>query len=178
MNRPIRCAASVFAAAFAALGVASCGSDTGTAAMPSTVTVTATTTETITARPRSTERAAPTASTTTEAVEATTRTPARTTSADAMSASRRNAVQKGRDYLDMSAFSRQGLIEQLAYEGFTESDATFAVDSLSPNWTQQAKKKAAEYMEMTAFSQQGLVEQLVYEGFSQAQAEAGAASQF
>ncbi|MGB6246033.1 Ltp family lipoprotein, partial [Gordonia sp. (in: high G+C Gram-positive bacteria)] len=97
---------------------------------------------------------------------------------DGATPSQRNAIAKARDYLSLSAFSRQGLIEQLAFEGFSNDDAVFAVDYLSPDWTDQARKKAAEYMSMSAFSEQGLTEQLVFEGFTQEQAAAGAASQF
>ena len=38
------------------------------------------------------------------------------------------AAQKARDYRSMTAFSRQGLIEQLEYEGFTSAQATYGVD--------------------------------------------------
>ena len=38
------------------------------------------------------------------------------------------AAQKARDYRSMTAFSRQGLIEQLEYEGFTSTQATYGVD--------------------------------------------------
>lgn len=84
------------------------------------------------------------------------------------------ARQKAQEYLDYSAFSRSGLIEQLEYEGFPTDAATVAVDSLHVNWTAQADAKAKEYIDYQAFSHSGLVEQLVYEGFSQADAEHGA----
>lgn len=110
----------------------------------------------------------------------TTRTPTatRTSPTSSLTPAQRNAVGKARSYLQLSAFSRQGLIDQLKYESFAADDAAFAVDYISPNWTQQAVKKAAEYMKMSSFSEQGLVDQLVYEGFTQQQAAAGAASQF
>lgn len=101
-----------------------------------------------------------------------------TSTADNLTAGQRNAVSKAKDYLEYSAFSRSGLIKQLAFEGFSDADATFAVDSLDTDWDAQAVKKAAEYMDYSSFSQQGLVDQLVFEGFTQAQAEHGAASQF
>ncbi|WNO27313.1 lipoprotein [Gordonia phage Kwekel] len=97
---------------------------------------------------------------------------------DNLTAGQRNAVDKAQDYLEYSAFSRSGLIKQLAFEGFSDADATFAVDSLDTDWNAQAVKKAAEYMDYSSFSQQGLVDQLVFEGFTQAEAEHGAASQF
>lgn len=39
------------------------------------------------------------------------------------------AVKKARDYRSMTAFSRQGLIEQLEYEGFTPGQAVYGVDN-------------------------------------------------
>ena len=37
-----------------------------------------------------------------------------------------------------SAFSRKGLIEQLEYEGFSNDDATYAVDHCGADWNEQA----------------------------------------
>lgn len=84
-----------------------------------------------------------------------------------------NAKRMAKQYIAYSAFSRTGLIEQLVYEGFTNSISTKAVDSLKLNWNKQAGKMAKSYLEYSAFSRDGLLEQLVYEGFSQSQAEAG-----
>lgn len=39
------------------------------------------------------------------------------------------AVKEARDYRSMTAFSRQGLIEQLEYEGFTSAQAVYGVDN-------------------------------------------------
>lgn len=39
------------------------------------------------------------------------------------------AAKKARDYRSMMAFSRQGLIEQLEYEGFTPAQAMYGVDN-------------------------------------------------
>jgi outer membrane biosynthesis protein TonB len=87
--------------------------------------------------------------------------------------SQQNATRKAGDYLDFTAFSRTGLIEQLEYEGFSTEDATFGVDALNVNWNEQAAKKAEDYLDLTAFSRSGLVDQLLYEGFTREQAEYG-----
>jgi hypothetical protein len=91
----------------------------------------------------------------------------------AMTTSQEQAVRKAEDYLDYTAFSRSGLIDQLVYEGFSKKDSTFAVDYLNVNWKQQAALKAQEYLDYTAFSHKGLVDQLEYEGFTHKQAEYG-----
>jgi len=42
----------------------------------------------------------------------------------------RNAREKAADYLDYSAYSRSGLIDQLEYEGFTTAQAEYGVDAV------------------------------------------------
>ncbi|TMS55084.1 hypothetical protein E0T84_04395 [Mycobacterium sp. DBP42] len=92
------------------------------------------------------------------------------------SASQRNAVRSAKQYLDYSAFSRQGLIKQLEYEGFSTADATFAVDSIVVDWNVQAAKAAKAYLDYSGFSRSGLINQLEYEGYTSAQAAYGAAA--
>jgi len=122
--------------------------------------------------------------TTTEKVTTTTTTTTTTTAEPPTTAvpyanetvSQRNARRKAADYLDYSAFSRSGLVEQLEYEGFSTEEATYGVDALNVDWSEQAAKKAADYMEYSSFSRQSLIEQLEYEGFTHEQAEHGADS--
>lgn len=85
-----------------------------------------------------------------------------------------NAVQKAAEYLSFAAFSRQGLIEQLKYEGFSEADATYGADAAGADWNAQAALKAQEYLDLTGFSRTGLIEQLQFEGFTSAEATYGA----
>lgn len=86
----------------------------------------------------------------------------------------RNALAKAASYLDFTAFSFSGLVEQLEYEGFSHDDAVFAVENCGADWNEQAAKKAQSYLDFMSFSRSGLIEQLVYEGFTQEQAEYGA----
>jgi len=88
--------------------------------------------------------------------------------------SQRNARKKAESYLDVSAFSRKGLIEQLEYSKFSTADATYGTDILRTDWNEQAAKKAKSYLEISAFSREGLIEQLEYTGFTRPQAEFGA----
>lgn len=90
--------------------------------------------------------------------------------------SQENAVRTAEDYLDMSGYSRQGLIEQLEYEGFSTEDAMYAVDHATVNWYEQATRTAKDYLDMSGYSHAGLVDQLEYEGYTPAQAEYGAAA--
>jgi len=90
----------------------------------------------------------------------------------------KNALRKAIDYLNYTSFSRQGLIEQLEYEGFETADAKYAVDNIAVDWDEQAFLKAKDYLDYTAFSLIGLIEQLESEGFTKDQAEYGANEAF
>ncbi len=91
-----------------------------------------------------------------------------------------NAARSAQQYLEMTGFSRRGLIEQLssdAGEGYNVEDATAAVDSLTVDWNEQAARSARQYLEMTGFSCRGLIEQLSSEAgskYAKAQARYGA----
>lgn len=85
----------------------------------------------------------------------------------------KNALKKANSYLDYSAFSYEGLIGQLEYEGFSNEEAVYAVDNCGADWNEQAAKKAQSYLDFSSFSRQGLIDQLEYEGFSQEQALSG-----
>lgn len=77
-----------------------------------------------------------------------------------------NVIKKAQSYLKFSGFSRQGLIEQLEYEGFTPDDSTFGADNAGADWNAEAAEKAASYLKFSAFSRDGLYEQMAYEKFS------------
>lgn len=84
-----------------------------------------------------------------------------------------NALASALSYLDYTAFSRKGLIEQLKFEGFSTSEAEYAVKNCGADWNEQAAKMARQYLEYTSFSRQGLIEQLEFEGFTHDQAVYG-----
>ncbi len=93
-----------------------------------------------------------------------------------LSIGQQNAIKQAKNYLNTMPFSRQGLIEQLEYEGYTNSDATYAVDHIIVDWNEQAAKKAKQYIDLMSFSKDGLIDQLKYDGFTAAQAQYGAKS--
>ena len=132
----------------AAAGTTVTGAGTATTAKPVTTTTAAATTT----RPTTTTTAPPTTQ---------------------FTRSEENAIASARSYLDYTAFSRKGLIEQLEYEGFSTADATLAVDYLNVDWFEQAWLSAESYLDYTAFSRSGLIDQLLYEGFTQEQATYG-----
>ena len=83
------------------------------------------------------------------------------------------AAERARQYLQTQPFSRNGLVEQLEYEGFSHEDAAYGADASGADWDEQAVLKAKQYLTTTAFSESGLIEQLVYEGYTQEQAQHG-----
>lgn len=84
-----------------------------------------------------------------------------------------NALKKAKSYIDMMAFSYNGLVEQLEYEKFTHEEAIYGADNCGADWNEQAVKKAKSYLDMMAFSKDSLIEQLEYEGFTHEQAVYG-----
>ncbi|MBB2974975.1 hypothetical protein FHX49_000516 [Microbacterium endophyticum] len=77
-----------------------------------------------------------------------------------------NALRAAQSYLDLMAFSRSGLIEQLSSEygeGYPVETATWAVDTVGADWNAEAAESAQSYLDMMAFSRDGLYEQLTSE---------------
>ena len=87
-----------------------------------------------------------------------------------LTVSQENAIATAEDYLDYTAFSASGLIDQLEFEGFSTADAQFAVSHITVNWNEQAAKSAKDYLDYSSFSRQGLIDQLEFEGFTTEQA--------
>ena len=88
-----------------------------------------------------------------------------------------NCYDQAMSYLDFMAFSRNGLIQQLQHDGYTDQAISNALDLLEKyyvSWDTEAVKKAQEYMETFSFSQQRLYEQLIHDGFTEEQANYGA----
>lgn len=87
-----------------------------------------------------------------------------------------DAVKTAEDYLKYSAFSRDGLVDQLVYEGFSQSDAEQAVDSLDVDWSEQCAQAAQDYLDLGGISESGLIDVLEYNGFSSKDAKAAVAA--
>jgi len=91
-----------------------------------------------------------------------------------------NARRSAESYLDLTGFSRQGLIDQLSSDygdQYPVEVATAAVDSLNVDWNAEAVEAAESYLETSGFSHAGLVDQLSSEygdQFTREQAEHGA----
>ncbi|HCA86360.1 MAG TPA: hypothetical protein DEQ61_13170 [Streptomyces sp.] len=90
--------------------------------------------------------------------------------------SQQSAIEAAQGYLDLSGFSKAGLIDQLTSEygnGFSKADAEYAVENVTVDWNEEAVQSAETYMEMGGFSRNSLIDQLTspHGGqFTQAQA--------
>lgn len=102
-------------------------------------------------------------------------TPAPTPS---VSTGMKNALSSAKMYLNVMGFSREGLITQLKFSGFTDDEATYAVDNCGADWNEQAVVKAKQYLDIMPMSKSALITQLVFEGFTQEQAEYGASKAY
>lgn len=81
-----------------------------------------------------------------------------------------NAIGTAQNYLDFTAFSKQGLIKQLEFDKFSNEDAKFAVENIKVDWNEQAVKSGKNYLDFTSFSRDGLIDQLLFDGFTKEQA--------
>ncbi|WP_394554552.1 Ltp family lipoprotein [Agromyces sp. MMS24-JH15] len=92
------------------------------------------------------------------------------------------AVREAQNYLNIMAFSRQGLIDQLSSEygsQYPVDVATYAVDYLAPDWNAEAGEQAKQYLDVMPMSRDELFDQLTsaYGGqFTPEQATAGLAA--
>lgn len=82
-------------------------------------------------------------------------------------------MESAKSYLKHSAFSKQGLLDQLLYEEFTQEQASYAVNNCKADWNEQAAKSAESYLKYSSFSREELIDQLEYEGFTHEQAVYG-----
>lgn len=87
-----------------------------------------------------------------------------------------NAKGSAESYLDMSGFSKQGLVEQLEFEGYEAKDIEAAMATMKVDWNAEAAQSAEAYRAMTSFSRSGLIDQLKFEGYTSKQAAYGADS--
>jgi len=85
------------------------------------------------------------------------------------------ALETAKAYLETIPFSRNGLIEQLVFAGFTQKEAEYAADNCGADWNEMAVLSAASYLDTSDYSENGLIRQLESkaEGFTHEQAVYG-----
>lgn len=87
-----------------------------------------------------------------------------------------NAKGSAESYLEMSGFSRKGLIDQLKFEEYKVADIEAALATMKVDWNAEAAESAQSYVDMSHFSRKGLIDQLKFEGYTSKQATHGADS--
>lgn len=92
----------------------------------------------------------------------------------ALTLGQENALRSAKEYLNMSGFSRVGLIDQLKHEGFSPEEARIAMEAADPDWVDQAINSARSYIASSSFSRRSLIEQLSHDGFLGHEAAAAA----
>ncbi len=85
-----------------------------------------------------------------------------------------NAKDTAQNHLDLSGFSKKGLIKQLKFEGYKAADIDKALNTMKVDWNAEAKETAESYQEMSPMSKSGLIKQLKFEGYTDKQAAYGA----
>lgn len=83
------------------------------------------------------------------------------------------ALETAKSYLSIFAFSKEGLVDQLEYDGFSDREITYALNHMYVDWKQQAVNCAKSYLETSAFSYSGLIDQLEFDGFTSSEATYG-----
>ncbi|MBN1530037.1 MAG: Ltp family lipoprotein [Thermoleophilaceae bacterium] len=74
-----------------------------------------------------------------------------------------NALRAAENYLDLSGFSKAGLIQQLsspAGDGYSKADATFAANHVDADWNAEAVESAQNYLDISPMSKDALIQQL------------------
>lgn len=87
---------------------------------------------------------------------------------------RLEAAQRAGDLIELTAFTRSGLIAQLEAEGFSRRDAEAGVDSLNIDWIRAAAVYAYDHpFEFLLASDEQAVAKLQVAGFSRLEATQG-----
>lgn len=82
-----------------------------------------------------------------------------------------HALELAERYLEYTFLSKQGLYEQLLFEGYSEDASQYAVDNVKADWQENARLLAQDLLDYSGISEQGLYDRLTYSGFTEEQAE-------
>jgi hypothetical protein len=94
-------------------------------------------------------------------------------SSDEITIGEKNALASAKKYLEFSAFSYHGLIQQLEFEQYTSEEAAYGADNCGADWNEQAVRSAKQYLDFSSFSRAELIQQLEFDGFTHEQAVHG-----
>ncbi len=86
-----------------------------------------------------------------------------------VSRGQKEALSTAKVHLHLFAMSKQGLKEQLEFEGYKADEVEYALNNCGANWNEQAYLKAKSYLELSSFDKERLTQQLTFEGFTKEQ---------
>ena len=78
----------------------------------------------------------------------------------------REALRDAQGFLDLTPFSRSGLVRQLTFDQYAADAAEWAADHLDINWRDQAVRAATDFLQFDDLGEAGLREKLGFEGFT------------
>lgn len=82
----------------------------------------------------------------------------------------KNALQSAENYLEYTAFSKEGLKDQLKYEKFSDDAIAYAIENITADWKENAVRAAKDYLKFSPMSKDELYEQLIYEKYTEEEA--------
>ena len=75
----------------------------------------------------------------------------------------KQALKSAQNYIDVMAFSKQGLYDQLTSEyadKYSDEAAQYAIDNVKADYKEEAVEAAKNYLDTMSFSKEGLKDQL------------------
>jgi hypothetical protein len=90
-----------------------------------------------------------------------------------LTAGQSNALDAAQNYIDILPLSKEGLADQLKFEGYVAKDVTFAVANVDADWFDEAEEAALAYQDAMPMSRTALIDQLEFEGFTAREAAHG-----
>lgn len=76
------------------------------------------------------------------------------------------AVKAAQNYIDLMGFSYSGLVDQLKFEGYTDSEAAYGASNCGADWNAAAVKSAQSYLSLMSMSRDELYSQLEFDGYT------------
>lgn len=76
------------------------------------------------------------------------------------------ALNHAKDFLEVGAISKKGMIDLLKYVGYPEDAAIYAAANCNADWNMQAVLKIKEYLSIMKLSRQEMIGQLEFDGFT------------
>lgn len=81
----------------------------------------------------------------------------------------KNCLSDALNYLNLMGYSKSGLIKQLEFDEYSETEIEYALARCGADWNEEALQLAYGYTSAMSMSKTALQEQLIYEGFEESE---------